>query len=271
MAPSKKVASPAGQYFAEVLRLLRVAAGLSQNEVGSLMNYTGAAVSAVETCAKPATDEFIEAAEKALNAGGVLRAASRYLRLERYPEHFQGFVPLEQEAVSVTSWCTRLVDGLLQTEDYARAVLRCGFPPLSEEQVEELTFARMDRAALLTRTPVCVVTTIIEESALRRRMGGAETMKAQYVHLLTCAERANVVLQVMPMERGEHAGVEGPLTVIETSEYERLVYMECNGTSSLISKPADVGVLARRCAMISQQALRPEESYELIERLAGEL
>ncbi|MCF6522133.1 DUF5753 domain-containing protein [Streptomyces sp. JJ36] len=246
MASGKKVASPAGQYFAEVLRLMRGGVGLSQNDLGSRMNYTGAAVSAVETCAKPATDEFIDAAEKALDAGGVIGAASKYLHLERYPEHFQGFVQLEQEALSVASWCTHLIDGLLQTEDYARAVLRCGFPPLGEEQVEQLVLARMERAALLTRAPVCVVTTIIEEAALRRRMGGAETMKAQYAHLLTCAERSNVVLQVMPLERGEHAGVEGPLTVIETPEYERLVYMEYNGTSSLLSKPADVGVLARR-------------------------
>ncbi|MEV6024273.1 helix-turn-helix transcriptional regulator [Streptomyces sp. NPDC052036] len=61
---------PAAQYFAEVLRTLRVNAGLSQNELGERMAYSGAAVSAVETCAKPATDEFIEAAEKALGAGG---------------------------------------------------------------------------------------------------------------------------------------------------------------------------------------------------------
>ncbi|MGH1556386.1 helix-turn-helix domain-containing protein [Streptomyces sp. L7] len=70
MGQQKKASSPAAQYFAEVLRLLRTAAGLSQNELGDLMAYSGAAVSAVETCAKPATDEFIEAAEKALNAGG---------------------------------------------------------------------------------------------------------------------------------------------------------------------------------------------------------
>jgi transcriptional regulator with XRE-family HTH domain len=112
----KKTSSPAAQYFAEVLRVLRTAAGLSQNELGERMAYSGAAVSAVETCAKPATDEFIEAAEKALDAGGLIAAAAKYLRLERYPEHFQGFVQLEQDALSVSSYCTQVIDGLLQTE-----------------------------------------------------------------------------------------------------------------------------------------------------------
>jgi hypothetical protein len=96
-------------------------------------------------------------------------------------------------------------------------------------------------------------------------------MKAQYEHLLGCAERSNVAVQVMPMARAHHAGLEGPLTLIETPEMERLVYMECNGTSTLIAKPEEVGVFARRCAMITQQALRPEESIGLIEQLAGEL
>lgn len=270
-AQGKKVASPAGQYFAEVLRLLRSSAGLSQNDLGARMNYTGAAVSAVETCAKPATDEFVEAAEKALEAGGVIRAASKYLRLERYPEHFQGFVQLEQDALSVMSWCTQVIDGLLQTESYARAVLSCGFPPLEEEDVERLAAARMERATLLGRKPFCVVNVILEEAALRRNIGGAVTMKAQYQHLLACAERPNLSLQVMPTDRGEHAGVEGPMMLIETAECERLVYMECNGTSSLLSKPEQVGTFARRCAMLGQQALRPEETLMLIEKLAGEL
>ncbi|SCK36147.1 Helix-turn-helix domain-containing protein [Streptomyces sp. WMMB 714] len=271
MTQNKKATSPSAQYFAEILRLLRTSAGLSQNDLGARMNYTGGAVSAVETGAKPATDEFVTAAEKALDAGGVILAASKYLRLERYPEHFQGFVQLEQEALSVSSFCTQVIHGLLQTESYAQAVLSCGFPPLDETEVEGLAGARMERAALLTRKPVCVINIVLEEAALRRRVDSAETMKAQYEHLLTCAGRPNVVVQVMPTERGEHAGIEGPMTLIETPVCERLAYMECNGTSSLVSRPEDVGVFARRYAMIGQQALRPEESLSLIKELAEEL
>ncbi|MFC6066684.1 Scr1 family TA system antitoxin-like transcriptional regulator [Streptomyces ochraceiscleroticus] len=269
--PKKKALSPAQQYLAEVLRLLRTARGLSQTELGSLMNYTGAAVSAVETCAKPATDEFLESAEGALEAGGVIAAAAKYVRLERYPEHFRGFVQLEQTALSVSTYCTQLIDGLLQTEGYARALFGCTFPPLDREEIEELTAARMERKALFDRKPVCCITSIHEEGALRRQIGGREVMLHQYEHLLECAERPNVVLQVMPMDRGEHAGLPGPMTVIETAELTTLVYTEVEGQSTLVSRPEEVGVLARRYAMIGRQALRPEDSVKLIEQLRDEL
>jgi transcriptional regulator with XRE-family HTH domain len=272
MGQSKKNASsPAAQYFAEVLRVLRTKAGLSQNELGQLMGYTGAAVSAVETCAKPATDEFIEGAEKALEAGGLVSAAAKYLRLERYPAHFQGFVQLEQEALSVSSYCTQLIHGLLQTTEYAHAVLNCAFPPLEEDEVEQLVSARMERKALFDRKPLCVINIIIEEAALRRQIGGAEVIRAQYEYLIASAKKPNVVLQVMPTATAGHAGLPGPMTVIETPEDTILVYMEVEGQSTLVSRPDEVGILTRRYAMIGRQALRPEESISLIEQLAGEL
>ncbi|MCX5557869.1 helix-turn-helix transcriptional regulator [Streptomyces sp. NBC_00038] len=269
--PKKNSSSPAAQYFAEVLRLLRTRAGLSQNELGDLMAYSGAAVSAVETCAKPATDEFIEAAEKALDSFGIIAAAAKHLRLERYPEYFQGFVQLEQGALSVSSYSAQLIHGLLQTETYARALLQSDFPPLDEEEIEQLTQARLERKALFDRRPVCVINVILEEEALRRKIGSKDVMRSQYEYLVDCTARANLVLQVMPSKLGAHAGLRGPMTVIETSEQTSLVYTEALGKSLLVSKPAEVGVLARRYAMIRSQALRPEESVDLIGQLAGEL
>ncbi|MGW5693864.1 MULTISPECIES: helix-turn-helix domain-containing protein [unclassified Streptomyces] len=273
VAQSKKKdsAPPTVQYFAAVLRLLRERAGLTQDELGALMNYTGSAVSAVETCAKPPTDEFIDAAEKALDAGGLLRSAIKYLKLERYPAHFQGFVQLEQEALSVSSYCTHLIDGLLQTKEYARALFDYAFPPVDEEEVERLVAARMDRKALLDRKPVAVVSVVLEEAALRRLVGGPEIVRPQYEHLIECAARPNVVVQVMPMSRAGHAGLPGPMKLIETPEETPLVYLEGQGKSILVSKADEVGVLARRYAMIRSQALGPEESVVFIEQLMGEL
>ncbi|WP_043486514.1 MULTISPECIES: helix-turn-helix domain-containing protein [Streptomyces] len=270
--PKKKdSAPPTMQYFAAVLRILREHAGLTQEELGELMHYTGSAVSAVETCAKPPTDEFIEAAEKALDANGLLRSAITFLRLERYPVHFQGFVQLEQDALSVSSYCPQLIDGLLQTPQYAREVLGCAFPPFDEEEVDLLVAARMDRKALLDRKPAAVVNVILEEAALRRLIGGPEVMGQQYAYLLECAARPNVVIQVLPMSRAGHAGLQGPMTLLETPDETSMAYMESNGRSILLSKPDEVGVLARRYAMIRSQALGPDESVSFIEQLMGEL
>lgn len=269
--PKKNASSPAAQYFAEVLRTLRAKAGLSQSELGERMAYSGAAVSAVETCAKPETDEFIEAAEKALGAGGLVAAAAKYLRLERYPAHFQGFVQLEQDALSVSSYCVQLIHGLLQTESYARALYDHAVPPIEAEEAEQHVALRMERKALFGRRPVAMVSMVLEEAALRRLIGGPEVMRRQYEHLVEFAVRPNVALQIMPMGRAGHAGLAGPMTVIETPEEVTLVYLEGQGNSHLVSKPDEVGVLSRRYAVIRTQALDPEGSVRLIEQLAGEL
>lgn len=272
MAQSKKSesASPTAQYFAAVLRLLRMQAGLTQDELGRLMEYTGSAVSAVETCAKPPTDEFVEAAEKALDAGGLLRAAIGFLRLERYPEFFQGFVQLEQEALSVSSYCTQVIDGLLQTKEYAHALLHSNYPPFEGDELEQLVEARMDRKTLFDRKPMALFHTVIEEAALRREIGGPEVMRAQLQHLIECAARPNVTIQVMPTSRAEHAGLRGAFTVLETPDHTTLVYMESHGESILVSKPEKVNELACRYAMIRSQALGPDESVDFIEQLMGE-
>ncbi|MET8009964.1 helix-turn-helix transcriptional regulator [Streptomyces sp. NPDC005271] len=272
MSQSKKKdsAPPTVQYFAAVLRLLRERAGLTQEELGALMNYTGSAVSAVETCAKPPTDEFIDAAEKALDAGGLLRSAIKYLRLERYPVYFQGFVQLEQEALSVSSYCALVVDGLLQTEEYTRALLKSNYPPFEQEELEQLVEARMDRKALFHRKPMALIHTVLEESALRRQIGDREVMHAQYEHLVQCAGLPNVTIQVMPLQRAEHAGLRGPMKLIETPDESPLVYMESHDESILVSKADKVGALTRRYAMIRTQALGPDESVSFIKQLMGE-
>ncbi|MFF3907200.1 DUF5753 domain-containing protein [Streptomyces sp. NPDC001848] len=150
-------------------------------------------------------------------------------------------------------------------------MLQSDFPPLDDEEIEQLTQARLERRALLDRKPVCVINVILEEEALRRQIGTAEAMHDQYKHLVACAERPNVVIQVMPSRLGAHAGLRGPMTVVETPEQTSLVYTEALGKSLLVSKPDEVGILARRYAMISRQALRPEESVDAITQLAGEL
>lgn len=96
-------------------------------------------------------------------------------------------------------------------------------------------------------------------------------MGPQYAYLIECAARPNVVIQVMPMSRAGHAGLQGPMTLLETPDETSIAYMESNGRSILLSKPDEVGVLARRYAVIRSQALGPEESVSFIEQLRGEL
>ncbi|MET8679877.1 helix-turn-helix transcriptional regulator [Streptomyces sp. NPDC004647] len=273
-AERRGTASATAQYFAEMVRTLREQAGLTQEEVGKRINYTGAAISALENCKQLPGEKMLAGLEDVLGGGaGLLQMAGKYLVLDRYPPYFKDYVLLEAAALNVSSYQTLVIDGLFQTEEYARAVLRCGFPPRNEEEVGQLADARMDRKALFDRKPVPLIELVLEESALRRQIGTHEVMRAQLAHLAECAARRNVTVQVIPLNRGargEHAGLDGPMKLIETPEHHHLVYLESQRKSLLISDREEVSALATRYAMIRAQALGPDESLDLIERLAGE-
>jgi len=212
--------------------------------------------------------------EEALGGGlGVFEKAREFIRLEKYPPQFKDYARLEQRALTLSSYVAIVVDGLFQTEEYARALISGGYPPLSQERVEELAEGRMARKALFDHEPLPLIELILEESVLRRNIGDNEVMRRQLLHLAECAQRRNVTLQVLPLacdSRSEHAGVRGEMKLLVTPEHEHLVYLEPQDESLLISDPAKVTTYTHRYAKIRAQALGPRESLGLIERLAGE-
>lgn len=274
-AENKETAGPATRLVAEIAKMLRERMGLTQEELGAKIGFSAAAVSAMETCAQPASDEMLMALERVLGQGlGIFVRAREYVRLDKYPAQFKNYVLLEQKAVGLCLYATLVVHGLFQTEAYARALIGGGYPPLPDERVAELVEARMARKALLDREPVALIEVILEESLLRRTIGGQEVMRDQLLHLAECAKRRNVTLQVLPLDcglLGEYAGDRGPMNLIETPGHDHLVYMEPQDESLLISDPAKVSAYTQRYAKIRSQALGPRESLGLIERLAGDL
>ncbi|RII09147.1 Helix-turn-helix protein [Streptomyces sp. YIM 130001] len=273
-AQNKHTAGSATRYVAGMARKLREKQGLSQRELGERTGFTAAAISAMETCAQPASDQMLIALEAALGGGlGLFEDAREFVRLEKYPVQFKNFVPLEQAALTMSSYETFVINGLFQTERYARALIGGGYPPLEEERVEELVEARLARRALFDRVPVALVELVVEEAVLRRPFGSREIMREQLLYLTELGERRNVTLQVLPLERGirgDHAGARGGMTLIETPSHDHLLYMEIQDESLLISEPEKVSSRAQQYAKIRAQALDPDQSLTLIERLAGE-
>ncbi|MER8073792.1 helix-turn-helix transcriptional regulator [Streptomyces sp. NPDC094034] len=273
-AENKETAGPATRLVADVARRMRIKKKLTQEQLGKELGFSGAAVSAMETCAQPASDEMLVALERVLGEGmGVFEQAREYVRLDKYPELFKDFALPEQKALTLSSYETLVINGLFQTEEYARDLIGGGYPPLSEQRVNELVEARMVRKAIFDRDPIALIELILEESVLTRSVGSKEVMRRQLAHLTECAKRRNVTLQVLPLNRGlrgEHAGLRGGLTLLETPEHDHLVYMELQDESLLITDPAKVSAYAQRYAKIRAQALGPDESLGLIERLAGD-
>lgn len=274
-AENKTEASGTAYLIATLAKALREQQQLSQEELGREIGYTGSAVSAMETCAQPASDQMLVRLEEVIGSGlGVFEKAREYIRLDKYPPQFKNYVLLEQRALTLSTYVTFVIHGLVQTDAYARALIGGGYPPYKDERVEELVEARMARRALLDRDPTALIELVVEESALRRVIGSREIMHEQLRYLAECARRRNLTLQVLPMDcglGGEHFGTTGDMTLLETPEHDHVVYLEPQNESLLVSDPAKVTTYAHRYAKIRSQALGPRESLGLIEQLAGEL
>lgn len=271
---NKENATPTAQLVAHMTRKMRRRLGLTQAQLGDRIGFSGAAVSGVETCAQPASDQMLVKLEKTIGGElGFFEEARVYMRVEKYPPQFKNYALLEREALNLYLFATPVIHGLFQTEEYARALIRGGFPILSEERVEELVEARMARKEIFDHDPTAFIELVLDEAVLLRPIGSRDIMRGQLRFLAKCASRRNVTIQVLPLDcalHGEYAGARGELNILETPEHQHLAYLEIQDESLLISDPAKVSTYMQRYARIRAQALDPRKSLGLIKRLAGD-
>ncbi|MEV7370748.1 helix-turn-helix transcriptional regulator [Streptomyces sp. NPDC090301] len=272
-AENKESVGPAARMAAAVARKTRLKKGLTQDRLGTQMGFTGAAISAMERLIHPVSDEMLVQLERVLGGGtGVFEEMRELVRLEKLPEQFRGYAPIEQKAVALWLYANHVVHGLFQTEAYARALISGGYPEPTPERVEELVIGRMARKALFDRKQVCEIELVLDESVLRRPIGDEEVLREQLAHLAECARRRNVNVQVLPLDaglEGEYVADRGNLTVIETTVHDHVTYLEIQGESLLITDRTKVSTHRQRYAKIRAQALDPRRSLGLIEELAG--
>lgn len=257
--------------FGRQMKLLREAAGLTQTQLGERVGYGEAQIAAVEQGRRIPKPELIDAVDRAVGARGVLVAMKGEVAKARYPSFFRRYVELEGQAVELHAYDNHVVKGLLQTEDYARAVFTMWRPLLSEEVVEQRVAARLERQKLFSRRPAPLLSFVIEEQALRRPVGGDQVLRGQLEQLLLYAHERNVEMQVMPTSRDEHAGLGGAFTLIHLEDQRRIGYMEVQEASVLYTVPKKVSPLEATYGVLRAQAMTPRESLTFIEKLLGEL
>jgi transcriptional regulator with XRE-family HTH domain len=259
--------------FGAVVQALREHAGLSREELAAVVQYSKHTVESVELGRRMPDEAFVERAEGALGNTGALRRAARHLTRGEagLAAWFRRWARLEREAVSLCTYECRLVPGLLQSEAYARAVFEGTIPLRTDEELEAQLAARMERQVMMRERPTVPFSFIVEEHVFRRRFGDAEAMRGLVEHVLERSAPRNVTLQVVPLDAGLHACLDGPVQVLETPEGRRLGYSEGQENGRLISDPKQVSMLCRRYETLRSQALSPNESRDLLERLRGEL
>ncbi|MET3982527.1 helix-turn-helix transcriptional regulator [Streptomyces sp. PvR034] len=268
-------ASDSLRTFGAVVQALREHTGLSREEFGARIGYSKHTVASVEQGRRMPDLDFLERAEPVLGGTGVLRKAAPHLsRQAGLASWFRQWARLEATAISLYTYECRLVLGLLQTEAYARAVSR-DVPPLQDpEELEQRIAARLARPELLavTRRPPTAFSFIVEQAVLDRWTGGEDVMCELLDHLVGVIERNwNVEFQVMPTRRPTHAGLDGPLQLAETPDNRWLGYSEGQKNGRLIADPKEISVLQQRYAKLRSQALTPEDSLGLLERMRGAL
>ncbi|MFD3607239.1 helix-turn-helix domain-containing protein [Streptomyces atroolivaceus] len=258
------------------IRLLRERAGLTQRELGERLGYSEDLIRSLERGRRTAQPEFLDAADELLGAGGLLRAAkddmarARARARVKHPAWFQDYARLEAGAVEINFFSTLTFPGLLQTEAYARTTFMSRQPLLDEATIEQRVTARLARQETLTRWPSPMVSAVIDESVLRRSVGGHEVRVGQLKHMQHLARLRSTTIQVLPMTCEDHSALEGPFILLTPRGRQQLAYLEVQSTNRLITDTEEVRILAARYGSIRGQALSPHESLALIEELLGE-
>lgn len=258
-------ASPLDYYGSE-LRRLREAAGLKQGQLGSCIFCTASLIGQIETAKKVPTRDFSERVDAALGTDGVFSRLVGLVLKSQLPTWFQAYADMEARATHISTYQTQLVYGLLQTEEYARAVLATGRPV----RLDDLVAARMERQRILERErpPLCLV--VLDEAVLHRPIGGRQVMRNQLSHVLELANRRWVTVQVLPNEVGEHASLVGSFNLLRFGDDPDLVYTEDLISGHMTAHADTVLEGARRYANLQAAALSGEDSAELISRVMEE-
>ncbi|AGF66064.1 DNA-binding protein [Streptomyces hygroscopicus subsp. jinggangensis TL01] len=249
----------------------RKKARLTQEQFAESANLAVDTVRSIEQGRLALQPDRAEQFDELLDTGGALTVVVAKLPVrDRIVQFAQGLVDHEQEAMSILAYETQMVPGLLQTREYCLAAFDSRYPALGSETAEQWVNARMDRQLIWQRDRPPVGHFVLEESILRREVGGPEVMRAQIRQILAYTAPIHMSVQIMPMDRMPHAGLAGPMTLLETPQYERLVYLEVQRASFLIDDPDEVSDYHLKYGMLRSQALSPDESVRLLNGLLGE-
>ncbi|MFE3721110.1 helix-turn-helix domain-containing protein [Streptomyces cyaneofuscatus] len=252
------------------IKAWREAAGMRAAEFGTAMGYSEDLIYKVEGGRRIPRPEFMDGADGVLGAEGKLAAMKADIAEVRYPKKIRELAKLERAAVELLTYSNNSVEGLLQTSEYARALFAMRQPAYPQEEIERAVAARMARQTIFERSPAPTLGFVLEEVALRRPLGGRMVLRRQLEHLLVVGELRNVTIQVMPMDREEHAGIDGGIQLLKFKDGTAVGRSDGVFGGRPVSDPKQIWILESRTSMVRAQALNPWESRAFIEQVLGE-
>ncbi|MES4829822.1 MULTISPECIES: helix-turn-helix domain-containing protein [Streptomyces] len=254
-----------------LLALYRQAAGHTQRSLGERFVIGEQQIASIEQGRRPMKPDLAEQLDELLGTKGALSTAlSKMPEVDLVPLWAEEFLDREREAIAISSYENQVLPGLLQTEAYAWAVFRSRVPFYDEDTIARLAAARIERQGILQGKEPPITCFVVWEPVVHAPFGGRQVWTEQLRHLRACSELPGLMLQVLPLERASHASLDGPFVLLETPEHQRLAYTENQRGSQLIADADEVAILTQKCAMLRSQALTPEDTRDLLDRLLGE-
>lgn len=285
MAPKRQTPSVRLRRLAAELRRLRASADLSREHVSEQTGINNATLYRIETArARPQKRTLIAL----LNLYDVdqtqrdylivlLRDAAKQGWLRPYhsdlPEEYTAYISFEDEAQGLRNFESLFLPGLLQTESYARAVIRGVLPSATNDEIESRVRARVERQDVLTKDAPLKLWAVVDEAALHRAIGGPEVMREQLAHLVEMAKAPNITLQVIPFSAGAHPGMPGQFILMDFSDPmdTDLVYIDSMAGDLFLESDADISRYRSIFDNLVAVALSPNESASLISERAQDM
>jgi transcriptional regulator with XRE-family HTH domain len=268
LGPASDPASSTLAFFGAELRLQREAAGLSQTQLAKYVHCAPSLLSRIESATRVPQEDLAGRLDDALGTDGLFTRLWPVMIRNAFPAWFRPFVQLEEQAATIQAFELQVAPGLLQTEEYARALIAGARP--DRPKLEELVAARMHRQRILERDKPPQFWVVMDETAIRRNFGGPAVMRAQLTRLLEAAEIPGIVLQVVPSEVRNHPALNGFWTM-SFEEGPDVVYLDGFYEGQLRAEPDVVTAAHRAYDLLRAIALPPGTSADLIASAIKEL
>ncbi|WP_030020038.1 helix-turn-helix domain-containing protein [Streptomyces monomycini] len=264
--------SPVRTHVGGLIRHCRQRAGMTQKQLAHEAHVSESLEGAYERGERIPNAGFLLDADDLTTAGGLLATSVPLLEQESNRAQYLEWRLLEAEALSLSGYVAAVLPGLLQSPDYIRALYCCRVPAFSDEEIERMLRERLGRHSVLNRKRPPVVSFVVEQAALERPLGGNSVLKGALLHVAQVARSMrHLTVQVMPTRVKMHAGLVGSVQLLTSPDGRKSAYFDGDGRSKLLTRPNEAIKHAERYGALRAQALSPEESLVLMERLAGEL
>jgi transcriptional regulator with XRE-family HTH domain len=263
------------------LRAIRLATGMTVEDVAGRMEVSAAKISRIETGARGVSVADVRflcnlyevSADENDRLISLTRESKRRSWWQQYglPESVFTYIGLEEAAVSIHQYDTSFVPPLLQTEEYARAVIKGVALGTPADHIDQLVDARMTRQKLLSSPAPPELWTVIDQAAVVRMVGGPSTMRAQLEALVEHGQRPPLTLQVIPFDAGAHPGMGSAFTLLHLEEVSDVAYVEGLIGNFYLQSPADLARYHKAFDQLRAIALSPGRSQDLLHAFASQL